>query len=156
MPSLVAARMDPYAKRKEWMRLLAHAHWAELEPLLGSIEFPSDIQWLRLPETGMAMVRARAGGTGMAFNMGEATVTRCAVQLADGKIGHSYILGRNGQHSRAAALIDALMQMPDREGETRARIIEPLRLNIDARRNVSSRKAAATRVDFFTLVRGED
>ncbi|MDP4823030.1 MAG: phosphonate C-P lyase system protein PhnG [Aestuariivirgaceae bacterium] len=148
--------METHAQRKDWMRVLAHADWAELEPLMKPYPLPDNAAWLRPPETGMVMMRARAGGTGMAFNTGEATVTRCAVQLNGGIIGHGYILGRNAAHAQAAALLDALLQLPDHADDIHKRVIEVLRSKIETRRDIASRKAAATRVDFFTLVRGED
>src|SRR5512139_3658243 len=66
--------------RPQWMRLLALAEWTDLEArsrdLAGQ---PHDV--LRAPETGLVMLRGRMGATGAAFNLGEATVTRCAVRL---------------------------------------------------------------------------
>ena len=65
---------------------------------------------IRPPETGLVMLRGRMGGTGGAFNLGEATVTRCAVRTAKGHEGHAYVMGRNHGHAKIAAVCDALLQ----------------------------------------------
>jgi alpha-D-ribose 1-methylphosphonate 5-triphosphate synthase subunit PhnG len=101
------------------------------------------------------MVRGRAGGVGAPFNLGEMTVTRCSLRLPEGAVGHGYVQGRDKAAARAAALVDALMQTP-RAAAVRRAIIDPLAAEEAARRDGRARKAAATRVEFFTLVRGED
>ena len=113
---------------------------------------PHDL--LRAPETGTVMVRGRAGGTGAAFNLGEMTVTRASVRLtATGTVGHAYVQGRDRTHALRAACADALGQ--DDPGALRA-IVAPLAAAEDAARAATAAAAAATRVEFFTLVRGED
>ena len=102
------------------------------------------------------MVRARAGGTGLRFNVGETTVTRCAVQLVDGPVGHAWVRGRDARHAERAAVLDALLQDGGRRAELEAGVIEPLARAREARRRAATVRAAATRVDFFTMVRGED
>ena len=95
--------------RKGWMSLLAKAP----EELLGQLWVAAGIEvtheWLRPPEIGAVMVRGRAGGTGAPFNLGEMTVTRCALRLAAGQVGHAYVAGRSHEKARIAALCDALM-----------------------------------------------
>ncbi|NCU20018.1 phosphonate C-P lyase system protein PhnG [Candidatus Falkowbacteria bacterium] len=110
---------------------------------------------LRAPEVGAVMVRGHAGGTGAPFNLGEMTVTRCTLRLAGGQVGHAMVAGRDRVHARRAALVDALMQT-DRAGAIRAAVLEPLVAEAAAARATRAAKAAATRVEFFTLVRGED
>ena len=56
----------------------------------------------------------RTGGTGTRFNVGEMTVTRCAVQLEGGAVGVAYVRGRDRRHAELAALLDALLQDPAR------------------------------------------
>ena len=68
---------------------------------------------LRGPEHGLTMLRGRAGGDGSAFNLAEATLTRCSVTLADGTIGHCWRLGRDGRAAEVAAVLDALLQGPE-------------------------------------------
>lgn len=109
---------------------------------------------LRAPETGLVMLRGRMGATGAAFNLGEATVTRCAVRLVDGTQGHAYVMGRSAAHAKLAAICDALLQR-DADGLS-GTVIAPLAAKLDARQAEASSKAAATRVDFFTMVRGDD
>ncbi|MEO1276067.1 MAG: phosphonate C-P lyase system protein PhnG, partial [Pseudomonadota bacterium] len=105
------------------------------------------------PEIGAVMVRGRAGATGDAFNMGEVTVTRCSVRLDGGTVGHGYVQGRNKRHAEIAALADALLQT-DQADTVQAGLIAPLAEAKAAERTVRAEKAAATKVEFFTMVRG--
>lgn len=102
------------------------------------------------------MLRGRVGGDGAPFNVGEATVTRCAVQLPTGEIGFSYALGRDRDKARLAALCDALWQNGARRHVIEQHVLSPVRTRLDSERDQTARRTAATRVDFFTLVRGED
>lgn len=143
---------DP-TTRQHWMAVLARATQGEIDALLQPAGALPAHELLKAPETGTVMVEGRAGGAGRRFNLGEATVTRCVVRLDSGAMGFSYALGRDGRKARLAAVADALLQ-----GETDA---GPLRRGVDAlarkqqaARELASRKAAATKVDFFTLVRG--
>jgi alpha-D-ribose 1-methylphosphonate 5-triphosphate synthase subunit PhnG len=111
--------------------------------------------WLRRPETGTVMVRARTGGTGAPFNLGEMTVTRCALRLDGGEVGHAYVQGRDPVHAENAALVDALMQT-ERAADLRTQVLDPLAAETAEAKAKRARKAAATKVDFFTMVRGED
>jgi alpha-D-ribose 1-methylphosphonate 5-triphosphate synthase subunit PhnG len=135
------------------MGLLARADAARLAQLLPDLP-PHDL--LRAPEIGAVMVRGRIGATGAPFNLGEMTVTRCTLQLAqDGAVGHAHVQGRDRDHARRAAAIDALMQT-DAAARIAATILAPLAAEEAARRTTRAAKAAATKVEFFTLVRGED
>jgi len=146
----------PDLDRPEWMGLLARAEAAELARLTAALGSEPAHDWLRPPETGTVMVRGRAGGTGAPFNLGEMTVTRCALRLsACGTAGYAQVQGRDKDQARRAALIDALMQGP-RAAEARAAVLVPLQAAEAARRTARARKAAATKVEFFTMVRGED
>ncbi len=137
------------------MAVLAKASPDRIEPLWNEIPDPPGWQFVRPPESGMVMVRARAGGTGQRFNMGEMTVTRCAVRLDDGTVGHAYIAGRDRRHAELAAVLDALLQDETRRETIENAIIAPLAAAQQAERAAVARKAAATKVDFFTMVRGE-
>ena len=146
---------DENADRKAWMGLLAKAPEGRVAALLdASIDRPG-FTWLRAPEIGSTMVRGRAGGTGAAFNLGEVTVTRCALTLSSGEVGHAYVQGRRKADATAAALVDALMQGPD-AGRVRTAVLEPLEAEQAAARAARAAKAAATKVEFFTMARGED
>jgi len=142
--------------RQEWMALLARANTRELEASWGRLVDKPDYSLLRTPETGMVMVRARVGGEGRPFNFGEMTMTRCVVQLASGRQGHAYIAGRKKTHATIAAVLDALLQDEALHEELDRDILEPIRTHLSQSRREDARKVAATRVDFFTMVRGED
>src|SRR5262249_37332509 len=138
------------AARQALMRVCADASEAELETALADLgQLPSHAE-LRPPQTGLVMLRGRAGGTGAAFNVGEAIVTRAAVQLANGTIGLAYLLGRSARKARLAALVDALGQD---SAEHRQRLKTALVAPVEARRarERARRQAetAATKVDFF-------
>lgn len=140
-------------ERQRWMQVLARAGdaLAGYESELGGVPY----QCIRKPETGMAMVRGRTGGTGQAFNLGEMTVTRCVVQLQDGRAGYSYIAGRNKRHAELAALADALL-LGDEKAKLMQSVIEPLARSQQQARLVRQAQVAASKVDFFTLLRGEN
>ncbi|MBL3569710.1 phosphonate C-P lyase system protein PhnG [Rhodovulum sp. BSW8] len=142
--------------RREWMGLLARAPAATLERLWISLGPDPEFAWLRPPETGGVMVRGRMGGTGAPFNLGEVTVTRCALRLQEGRaVGHAWVQGRDKAKARRAALADALMQT-GRADDVRARLLDPLAEEMAAAETARAARAAATRVEFFTMVRGED
>ena len=146
---------DPNAARKAWMGLMAKAPEGRVTALLDAALSRPAFTWLRAPEVGSVMVRGRAGGTGAPFNLGEMTVTRCALTLDTGEVGHAYIQGRRKGDAEAAALVDALMQT-ERAADLRAKVLDPLAREQAQRRTDRAEKAAATKVDFFTMVRGED
>lgn len=137
------------------MRLLALSSWNDLKACTDDfVNTPCDT--IRPPETGLVMLRGRIGGTGDAFNVGEATVTRCAVRTAKGYEGHAYVMGRNHGHAKIAAVCDALLQDESYHTKVEAQVLQPLQKLLEDRRSLAAHKAAATKVDFFTLVRGEN
>lgn len=138
--------------RKDWMGLLARAKPARLAELFPDL--PAH-DMLRPPEIGAVMVQGRAGGTGQPFNLGEMTVTRCVLRLASGEVGHAHVQGRDKAHAARAAVLDALLQTPE-GAALRDRVLVPLQTEETARRTTVAKRAATTRVEFFTLVRGED
>jgi alpha-D-ribose 1-methylphosphonate 5-triphosphate synthase subunit PhnG len=140
--------MTDIQSRRRWLSVLAKATTEELE----AIRPEAGLELLRAPEIGLVMVRGRAGATGRRFNLGEVTVTRCAVRAADGTIGHGHVQGRDKRKARLVAELDAVLQTsPDPLA-----VIAPLARAQEARRAAVARKAAATRVEFFTLVRGDE
>jgi alpha-D-ribose 1-methylphosphonate 5-triphosphate synthase subunit PhnG len=143
---------DHIAARRNWMSLFARARPERLAALMPDLP-QHDL--LRVPESGTVMVRGRAGGTGAAFNLGEMTVTRCSVRLDCGTVGHAWVQGRHKDHARRAALGDALLQTP-RASDLRASVLDVLAAEAATARAARAGKAAATKVEFFTLVRGED
>ena len=137
--------------RQLWMGLLARSTPARLACLLPDLP-AHDL--LRGPEIGAVMVQGRVGGTGQPFNLGEMTVTRCSVRLGDA-VGHAHVQGRDRTHAIRAAVVDALMQT-EQATALQAKILTPLATEEAAARTLRAAKAAATKVEFFTLVRGED
>ena len=146
----------PVDARQRWMGILAKARPAELEALWSELDLQVEHEWLRAPEVGMAMVRGRAGGDGAPFNLGEMTVTRCAVRLGDGTVGFGYVAGRHKRHAELSALCDALLQQPRSCARLMADLIGPLADAQAQRKDDRSRRAASTKVDFFTMVRGDN
>ncbi|MFB9263490.1 phosphonate C-P lyase system protein PhnG [Bradyrhizobium erythrophlei] len=150
----LAGRKAKEVQRKAAMTVLAHSDAAEIAESLKAIAVPAH-ESLREPENGLVMVRGRIGGDGAPFNLGEATVSRAAVRLATGEVGFGYTLGRDRQKARMIALCDALVQSAEFSSEVEAKVIAPLRAGLLADRNRKAAETAATRVDFYTMVRGE-
>ena len=98
------------ADRRAALAVLAEARVDEIEQGLKAATAPVDYVELRATETGLVMLRGRIGGDGDRFNVGEATVTRAAVQIASGEVGFAYILGRDQKKARLCAVCDALWQ----------------------------------------------
>jgi alpha-D-ribose 1-methylphosphonate 5-triphosphate synthase subunit PhnG len=158
-PSLLSAAGAPpptTAARRGAMAVLAQARAEEIEQGLRAVRDPLDYVEVRAPETGLVMLRGRIGGDGAAFNLGEATVTRAAVQIASGEVGIAYVLGRDQKKARLSAVCDALWQSKRYRDALERCVLAPIRTRVDAERDRQRAQAAATRVDFFTLVRGED
>lgn len=143
------------AQRQALMRICSQASEAELERALGAFD-PIAVEDVRSPETGLVMLRGRIGGDGAPFNVGEATVTRAVIRLGDGTLGYSYLLGRSPMRARLAAIVDALGQDAARRAVLETALIAPVRTRREAECEQENEEAAATRVNFFTLARGED
>jgi len=141
---------NPNAERRRWMAVLARAGGAEIAALLDALPPLPAHERLRAPETGLVMVRGRAGGDGGAFNLGEMTVTRCAVRVGD-VVGHAYVAGRDKSQAELAALLDATLQDPARRTALMEAVIEPLAARQAAAREAEARRAAATRVEFLAM-----
>jgi alpha-D-ribose 1-methylphosphonate 5-triphosphate synthase subunit PhnG len=139
--------------RKDWMSLLARAPEALLMQLWQTAGIDVAHSWLRSPEIGAVMVRGRAGGTGAPFNLGEMTVTRCTLRLEGGQVGHAYVAGRSREKARIAALCDALLQDMLQADAVRDAVLSPLAEAAAEARRVLAAKAAATKVEFFTMAR---
>ena len=142
------------ARRKAVMAVLAHSATADIAGRLGAMALPV-YEDLRQPENGLVMVRGSVGGDGAPFNLGEATVSRAAVRLSTGEVGFGYTLGRDREKAKLIALCDAMVQSDEFAAAVEADVIAPLRAAMIEKRNRKSAEAAATRVDFYTLVRGE-
>ncbi|MGF1703085.1 phosphonate C-P lyase system protein PhnG [Photobacterium makurazakiensis] len=152
--------MDTTDQRKHWMSVLAKASFETLEQhwkALNSMQtLPLEYQTIRPAEIGLAQVRAKMGGTGRQFNIGDVTITRAVVQIASGELGYSYLQGRNKQHAELAAVIDALLQTDQYREAIMNQVITPLAADKKEQETLVQQQVASSKVDFFTMVRGED
>jgi alpha-D-ribose 1-methylphosphonate 5-triphosphate synthase subunit PhnG len=142
--------------QQRWMAAIAFASETLLENAWASLDSQPAYRLLRPVEIGMTLLRGRIGGSGSAFNFGEATMTRAAVALEGGEQGFAYLLGRKARKAELAAVFHAMLQNPGQRAVIEARVIEPAEA---ARRDMIAAEQAAiaaTRVNFATLVRGND
>lgn len=146
----------PPAERQAWMAVLARASREELQEIVSRLGGLPQHTVMKPAESGTLMVEGRAGGSGRRFNLGEATITRCVVRLASGALGFAYALGTDRSKALHAAVLDALLQDPTSGPALAKTEIAPLAERQRAAKELALRKAAATKVDFFTLVRGQD
>jgi alpha-D-ribose 1-methylphosphonate 5-triphosphate synthase subunit PhnG len=154
MPDAVPAETPqdaPQHARRHWMSVLARAAADELDKCLAASGGAPAYRRLRGPESGLLMVRGRAGGGGAKFNLGEMTVTRCTVRTEAGQVGHAYVAGRDARQAELAAVFDALLQDPARRDALRAGVIAELAAVQAAARADVAQKAAATKVQFFAM-----
>jgi alpha-D-ribose 1-methylphosphonate 5-triphosphate synthase subunit PhnG len=147
------AEPDENDKRRRSMAVLAAATAEELRGAVSGVADLGTVDDLKMPETGLVMLRGRIGGDGALFNIGEATVTRAVVRLNTGEVGYGVRLGRNATAARDAAILDALWQSPRMRPHIEAAVLRPISERLQCDRAVRSRQTAATRVDFFTLAR---
>ena len=149
--------MQSPADRKRTLDALASADGARLARAQAALgDAVPAATAVRGPEIGMVMLRGRIGGGGAPFNLGEATVTRATVRLDSGEIGHAVILGRDIERARIVAHLDALSQRGDWRARIEAGFVGPALEALANERRRRDEEAEATRVDFFTMVRGED
>lgn len=155
----VAKPADPdaaQAGRRRCAGLLASATLAELNAAWSALADKPEFRMVRGPETGLVMIRGRIGGGGSPFNLGEATVTRATVALTCGTIGHGQSLGTDKEKVRLAAVFDALSQTETSRDVVESEVLVPVERRLADEEQTGAEEAAATRVDFFTMVRGED
>lgn len=141
--------------RPHWMALLSRAPLPLLEQGLAGQAQVTPL-WLRKPETGLYMVQGRAGGTGHRFNLGEVTVTRCALRIANvenGAVGVAYVMGRNHWQAQLAAVADALLQDPALHESLALSVLQPVRQHLAQQQSRRAARAQSTKVDFFTVAR---
>lgn len=142
------------ARRRHWMGVLARADLQELESAWEGLPDKPAYEVLRAPEMGLAMVRARAGNSGKRFNLGEMTLTRCAVRLPGERVGFAWVMGQDVRKAELAAVFDGLMQDPVRVNDVERTVLHPLEARIEQRKALQMQLAEESKVDFFTLVRG--
>lgn len=144
-----------HAARQKIIATLAAATPEAVAEKYQTIDAP-DYELVRQPETGLVMVRGRMGGTGSPFNLGEVTVTRCVIRLATGETGSAYSLGRNKEKALQSAVIDAMWQRGEAKDQIEASIIAPLAAMQAGMRETVREETEATKVNFFTMVRGDN
>ena len=148
---------DPHRsteERQAWLSVLAHAPRAALAGHAEACALGQVFDWLREPETGLALVRARIANRGDRFNLGEVTLTRCIARVSvDGHAtaGVGHVLGRDDQRARWVAQLDALLQQPTLQQRLLSEVIAPLRLLREAALAEEQARHAASRVAFYTL-----
>ncbi|MEX1167592.1 MAG: phosphonate C-P lyase system protein PhnG [Hydrogenophaga sp.] len=154
--SSTPSRQKTPLNRPGWMALLARAPLSVLETAMAPHSEPAP-RWLRSPETGLMMVQGRAGGTGERFNLGEVTVTRCALRLPgatqQAPVGVAYVMGRSHRHAQLAALADALLQDPDQQPVLEAQLLQPVREHLAHEQAQRQQRVQSTKVEFFTVAR---
>lgn len=153
MSPAVPADASVPARRQRWLSVLAQAPAHRLSELWETIQPACLYTFLRRPETGLVMVKGRISGSGSSFCAGEMTATRAAVRLDSGEVGIGYVGGRSARHAEIAAAVDALGQRPEWRDKLERLVIGPLEAEAQARRNALAARAAATKVDFFTVAR---
>ena len=146
--------MEKTDARKSWLAVLARAERAKLEEAVAGLSPQPKWRVVKPAESGLAMVRGRAGGTGQQFNIGEMSVARSVVQVEGGAVGVGYVAGRDKRKAELVALLDALLQDGPFADRLKRDLVEPLAERQAASRQKILSKAAATKVDFFTMVRG--
>jgi len=142
--------------RRRALGLLVRATPEELQAPLAEFWPGLSVRDLKPPEAGLVMLRGRAGGDGAVFNLGEASVARAIVELDSGERGIGHLLGRDLDQARRIAIFDALGQRLNDRARVDEKVLAPIAARLQAERQRHAAETAATRVDFFTLVRGED
>lgn len=146
---------DIKMQRQKNLSVLAKAPFSNMLEYWKGISVDATFNFLKKPEVGMAMVRAQAGGGGENFNMGEMTITRCVVRLDSAEIGYGIVVGRSKQKSELVALIDACWQKKSLKEIIEDKIIKPLyHIQVCKEKNISD-NTESSKVNFFTMVRGE-
>ena len=146
----------PPEARRAALTALAAAEVGEMSAAFDGLADAPEFETVRPPEVGLVMARGRIGGGGAPFNLGEVTVTRAVVRIDTGEVGFGHVLGRDTTRALLVAKLDALWQSSRYRELVEARVIVPVRRRVAAEEQATRRKSAATRVNFFTLVRGED
>lgn len=142
-------------ERKEWIGLLGSADPKDLEAAKKEYAQGVKITHVVTPETGMIMVQAKADGSNGRFNLGEVTVSRCVLEVKKTYMGTAWVMGSDLRHAELAALFDALLQDPATHDPLANTLIKKLKIKQTAKNERMAQDAADTRVEFFTLKRGE-
>jgi alpha-D-ribose 1-methylphosphonate 5-triphosphate synthase subunit PhnG len=142
--------------RQQLLSTLAHSRLNDIQALWQDQVDDIAFEFIRQPECGMVMAVGRAGSSGEPFNLGEVTVSRCAVRLPGGETGFGYVKGRDTNHALHIALLDALAQTRIHRDQILDGICRPLQKKLQSKKAEQQARVDKTRVDFFTMIRGED
>ena len=155
-PRAAAAAGGDMAGRQRRLSVLAKAPAADLMACWKRTGIDPVVELLRGPESGLVALRGRIGGGGQPFHVGEVSATRVTVRIGSGEVGHAMISGRDARKAQLVAVIDALAQDPAHAGLIERDIVAPLEQGLAEADAKLRGETAATRVNFFTMVRGED
>lgn len=142
--------------RQRLLSVLAKAPAGDLFDCWKKTGLDPAVELLRGPESGLVALRGRIGGGGQPFHVGEMSATRVTVRIASGHVGHAMIGGRDARKAQLVAVIDALAQDPAHAPAIERDIVGPLEAAAIAADAKLRTETAATKVNFFTMVRGED
>jgi alpha-D-ribose 1-methylphosphonate 5-triphosphate synthase subunit PhnG len=145
-----------FAQRQRLLSVLAKASGKDLLSCWKQTGLDPSVELLRGPESGLVALQGRAGGTGQPFHVGEVSATRVTVRIGSGQVGHAMISGRDARKAQLVAVIDALAQDPGHAELVEREIVAPLEQLARAADARIRQETAATRVNFFTMLRGED
>ena len=138
--------------RKQWLQVLVRVPASDL--IEASAAFSFDIVVLKAPEVGLMMTNGRIHSTGQPFHLGEVSLTRCVLKDDLGHLGYGHILGRNKAQSRAIAIFDLALQRSDSTDQA-LELLTAWSAEIEEIDAMEAERVEDTRVDFFTMVRGE-
>ena len=144
------------ARRQRLLSVLAKAPGNDLLKCWKQTGLDPAVELLRGPESGLVALQGRAGGNGQPFHVGEVSATRVTVRIGSGQVGHAMISGRDARKAQLVAVIDALAQDPALADLVERDVVAPLEQLGNAADARVRQETAATRVNFFTMVRGED
>lgn len=144
------------AARQRRLSVLAKARAADLLACWKQTGLDPAVELLRGPESGLMALRGRIGGSGQPFHVGEVSATRVTVRIGSGHVGHAMVAGRDVRKAQLVAVIDALAQDAQHAEMIERDIVLPLEQGLAQADAKLREETAATRVNFFTMVRGED
>lgn len=151
-----AETSTPESARKRRLSVLAKAPAVALLAHWKATGLDPAVELLRGPETGLVALQGRIGGSGQPFHAGEVSATRVTVRIGSGQVGHAMIAGRDARKAQLVAVIDALALDPAHAELIESGVVAPLEALAQAADATVRSETAATKVNFFTMVRGED
>lgn len=146
---------DATMTRSEWMTVLALSHPSDIEERLEGVGPLPQFSFVRRPHHASVALRARSSRTGVLFEPGEMTMTRCIIKIDPDVFGYAYVGGRNLRHAALAALLDAVLQRGGDQQMLVQTLISELKSLIDRRQEQVRRQAQASAVDFSVQMQGE-